>query len=410
MIKPKLNPFFLLFLILNLVPVIKSHAQTDFRPGYYITWDNDTVYGLIDFRGEIRNSKLCEFRKNESSETRRLEPSDIQAYRFADDKYYISKEINMKDGNKTVFVEFLINGIVDLYFYRDLNHYMYFIEGEDGRLHELANVPQNEESTINRNPNRHIGVLKAILADCEEIQADIERVDLNHKSLIGITKEYHDIMCENESCLIYEKQPEKIQIRIAPTIGGGLAKLHFDKGFFSHYTFERNSFPLAGILFNISFPGWNRKLSLDLEADFFKTNNEGSYISGNGFVTDYYNASINITSFQPSLALKYTFLNGKIKPTLAAGLYSNFFILKDEKIIKKSVHTDAEYIAELDETPLSSGVYGVLLQIGCDYNTKNNHTFFTHLRVYQTAFKEAGVSTFLNTVNFGLGMYINKSK
>lgn len=62
MIKPKLNQATPIFLFFILALVLKGHAQTDFRPGYYTTWENDTVYGLIDYRSEIRNSKICEYR------------------------------------------------------------------------------------------------------------------------------------------------------------------------------------------------------------------------------------------------------------------------------------------------------------------------------------------------------------
>ena len=43
-------------MFMSVTPII---AQSDFRPGYYITNDLDTVFGLIDYRGEIRDSRIC---------------------------------------------------------------------------------------------------------------------------------------------------------------------------------------------------------------------------------------------------------------------------------------------------------------------------------------------------------------
>lgn len=403
---------FLLVIIFLILSYFAS-AQTDFRPGYYITWENDTVYGLIDYRGEIRNSGFCSFKENETSEPVRFEPGEIKAYRFAESKYYISKKIKVDNEEKQVFVEFLLYGIINLYFYRDINNYMYLIEGENGRIIELTNEKDTEyvagKGETERKTHKYIGQLKATLADCKEIQDEIENVVLEHASLIHITKEYHDYMCDDEQCIIYAKQVKKSKVKIAPVIGGGISSLHFDKGEFSNYSFNNSLFPMIGLLIHISLPKWNEKLSMEIETDFSKPDFQGAYIDDHSsFKTDYYNAQINVISFQPSVALKYTFGKSKIKPTLAAGIYSNFLISPDEKVTKKSVHTDAEYNSETNETPLASNVFGVLLQAGCDFELKNQ-TLFSNIRICQTALKEAGVSTFINSANMSIGMYLSKN-
>lgn len=74
-----------------------------FRNGYYITLENDTVYGLIDYRGEVRNSQTCVFKMSEVAEPEKFDPSEIQAYRFTDGKFYISKQINTVVIKKKLF-------------------------------------------------------------------------------------------------------------------------------------------------------------------------------------------------------------------------------------------------------------------------------------------------------------------
>lgn len=135
-----------------------SFSQSDFQEGYYISWENDTVYGLIDNRSETRNSKQCSYKKDVSSDAVKLSPDDILAYRFIDGKYYISKKINTNIGEEQVFVEFLLNGITNLYFYNNYENYLYIIETKEGKLVNL----------VNEN-NKHIGMLKSTFADCMEI-------------------------------------------------------------------------------------------------------------------------------------------------------------------------------------------------------------------------------------------------
>ncbi len=388
-------------------------AQNDFRPGNYITRDNDTVFGFIDYRGEVKNSASCIFKENKDSEAIRLTPEDIQSYRFTNSKYYISKKIKIEGEEKQVFLEFLVDGIINLYFYRDINNYMYLIEGEDGQVTELTNETKTEYSTgrgeFQRQSYKYIGQLKAILADCKEIRNDIDKVALGHESLINITKEYHDYMCDDEQCIVYEKQVQKSKIRIAPLIGGGISSLHFDTGKFSNFSFEQNQSPAIGLLMNISLPKLNERLSIEVEGDFSKLDFHGSYIDDrSNFRTDYYNAYINVVSFQSSLVFKYTFGNHIIKPTVAAGIYSNFLLSPDKKVTKKSVHPYAEYYSETYEIPLASNIFGVLLQAGCNFEFQNR-TLFTNVKICQTALKEAGVSTIINSANISFGMYLSKN-
>ena len=116
----------------------KINAQSDFRSGYYISNKNDTVYGLLDFRGEIRNAKVCVFKESEESESKTFLPGEIAAYRFDNSKYYVSRTVKIENENRTVFLEYLVNGITDLFFYRDIDGDIYFIEDKDGTLHELV--------------------------------------------------------------------------------------------------------------------------------------------------------------------------------------------------------------------------------------------------------------------------------
>ncbi len=45
---------FSLLIFILFTAILKGMAQTDFREGYYITLENDTVFGLVDYRGEVK--------------------------------------------------------------------------------------------------------------------------------------------------------------------------------------------------------------------------------------------------------------------------------------------------------------------------------------------------------------------
>ncbi len=391
----------------------KSFAQSDFRPGYYLTLRNDTVKGFIEYRGENKNSNSVLFKKDEFSKPVKFEPSEIKAYRFNDGKFYVTKNIETGSEEKMVFLEFLVDGITNLYFYRDLNNYKYFLEDKKGNMLELSNDTKTEKvdgkGEIQTNTNKYIGLLKATFADCKEIQSQIDNVSLGHKSLINITKQYHNYVCDDEVCIVYEKKLSPIKVQFAPVLKTGISFLQFDKEFFSNYDFEPAIYPGIGILMNTNIPGIGEKISFEAELDFNKYNFQGKYQVQNGSITENYNAYFDIVSLQPTLSVKYTFQNRKVKPTVAIGGYSDIFAGIDQKVVTVKTHSDTVYTFESYETPLASFVMGGFVQLGCNYEF-SNHTFFTNLRYCYSAKQQKGISTIIQSVNLNVGIFLGKQR
>ncbi len=393
-----------------------TSAQTDFRPGYYITWDNDTIWGLIDYRGEIRNSSFCSFKENANAKPIQFKPSEIKAYRFTDSKYYVSKKIKIGDQEKQVFIEFLVNGIADLYYHASLNNPMYLIEDRDGNLIELTDETKDEyvEGTglVRKADTRYIGLLKATFSDCMEIQHDIEDVKLEHKYLIRITKKYHDYVCDDEKCIVYEKTVAPMHLRIAPIAGISTSKIRFSEGQFSGYEFEPNYFPFAGILLNTTIPRLNEKLSVEFETILHNPQYNGTYnyYNNSDGRTDYFESDINILALQPSLSLRYTRPKGIFRPTLAVGFSSDFILSKEQKTIRESELSGVIHTTESYDTPLESMLYGFIFQLGCNYNIANSHTFFTNLKLNYLTKNKTGARTIMQSASISLGMFFDIKK
>jgi len=208
----------LLFLVFFFtVQLLKS--QTNFQSGYIIKLSGDTLNGEIDNRGDILMSQVCRFRiNNKGNETKYL-PSDIGGFRFSNDKYYISKNINGKD----VFVEFLIKGKINIYYKRDYDGDHYFLEKDSFKIVEipysekLINIDGKvylEKSTI------HIGLLNVYMQDAIGFQSRIESIGKpEHDNLIKLAEEYHNAVCKDNSCVIYEKKLPSIRFSFEPIVG-----------------------------------------------------------------------------------------------------------------------------------------------------------------------------------------------
>ncbi|MEQ9166855.1 MAG: hypothetical protein RLO12_11395, partial [Fulvivirga sp.] len=91
-------------------------AQSDFRPGYIITNEGDSISGQINFRVGSGNYEECQFQKE--GFVKNYGPSDLKQYGFINDRIYISKYLPEDDiPNKKVFLEILAKGEVNLFKY-----------------------------------------------------------------------------------------------------------------------------------------------------------------------------------------------------------------------------------------------------------------------------------------------------
>lgn len=194
-------------------------AQTDYRPGYVIDKIGDTIYGSIDYRGDILMSKICKFKSDDDTITEFL-PGEITAYRFTDSKYFVSRSIE----GKNVFLEYLIKGEVNVYFIKSREGEHYFIDKENAPLIEIPyeegikyvkNTPRIYKST------RHYGVLSSYLNDAPEtFKSRIKRIKKPSRyNLINIAEDYHNAVCDDEACIVYEKKAPFFKMSIEPTFG-----------------------------------------------------------------------------------------------------------------------------------------------------------------------------------------------
>lgn len=314
-----------LFTILFLLTFLgNSFGQTNFRPGYIITNGLDTIIGKIDYRSDVRNMKICSFIREGRTEPTDYEPGRIHGYRFSDDgKFYVSKYLDLEDVQDTVFVEYLLKGITDLYFYRKPLYSTYLLEKEDGEMLELRNdmVEVNRDGQVFMvENNRYLGMLNYAFSDCSNLYNDINNTKLSHKSLINITKKYHNSVCDDELCVIYEKDIPVLSVEILPTIGYSVSILNLKSFEFSNINMEPGYSPYIGLWVNWKLPQINEKWSVltgvTIREDYYFGHFERH---PNEYSDAYYDYHLFSTNVSTSFAFKYTFPRGKVVPIFFAG-------------------------------------------------------------------------------------------
>ena len=397
-----------LIVTLILISPFTAFSQSNFQSGYYISLDNDTIQGLLHNRGEIGNFRSCIFKKDEHSKSLKFSAKEIQAYRFLNDKYYVSKTIKTSKGKETVFVEFLVNGISNLYFFRDPENFLYLIEDEEGNLIELYNEEEivyvEGKGEVSKNTYRHIRMLKMAFSDCMEIQPQVDNARLTHKSLINLTKNYHSFVCDDQECIVYEKMLPPFKIQFAPVIGYTASNLQFDNDFYSNFTYDPNSNFMLGLQMNAILSRINEKIAIQLDLLYHKNNYYGTY-------NDYYELYIDNNMLETSLMLKYMFPTGKVKPSLGIGFGYNFILDSDYTAVVENTPGNPQE-RNLNDIYMATTLVAGVVQLGCNYRVFKNREIFSNFRYTYTTGQTSGSQTYvratINMFNISLGFYLSK--
>ncbi len=317
---------------------LTGYSQNDWRQGYVIENSADTIYGLIDYRSPKSNSQYCYFRESEQVETIKYSPAQIKGYRYINGKYYVSKSIKIKinENERIVFLEFLINGIANIYYCKDEDE-KYYIE-KDNKIYELKNTEKqiNREGTnYIREKKEYIGLMNYLFREAQ-ISVDINNTELGHNSLIKTAKKYHNKVCTNGECVIYEKKINPTKLDFGLVYGKYNKTLQLMESLY--YNLDNNLSDYFGLALNIrNIPGIYERFSLQIEllASEYYLESKQRYQLNVPLLLDY---RITSTKFYPKIEFgtsMYFIRNDQIKTqhmTLIAGLSFHYEFFKDYRV------------------------------------------------------------------------------
>ena len=104
----------------------------------------------------------------------------------------------------------------------------YFVEKNE-KIYELLNsdlVVTNEGQRLSGKRNEYVGILNYLFSDATT-NLNISNRELEPKSLIAVSKKYHENVCPNEVCTIYEMAETKSQISLGLYAGGYSSSFNF---------------------------------------------------------------------------------------------------------------------------------------------------------------------------------------
>lgn len=367
-----------LTIILSLFFTLIIYAQRNYQEGYILTSQNDTLRGWIDFRSDKLNATVCTFKSDLKNEEKEYYPKEIYGYRYLNDgKFYVSREIEINGTKKTVFLEFLLEGIENLYYYKEGEVKYYILENMKGELLYTSQEPE-KLTYIGENQNyvtdyKYIGILKLYFKNQPEILKKVDKTTYDHQSMIKLVKEYHDLVCTpDQACIIFESKNIKDALIIKYSIYAGYNYLSGYK-ILTRYNIDFDglmdkNYPVIGGQVSLNVPRLSKSINFDLGISLSSLKGEKKYYNNNNELARTFkiNSLVGFLKLGPS----YTYHKGIIRPTVGAGIA--LVKIFDPNVILNVYKSDEEK----KDYNISSTALGLYLSAGIDVKIANKGFVF----------------------------------
>jgi hypothetical protein len=253
----------ILVLLVLLVPGCLV-AQTNFLPGYYVTLQNDTVSGYVEFRSDSRSSRVVHYKKDLQSPPVRFRPTEIKAYSIDSDHYFEAHSAPEREGETHGFFKRIIKGKLSLY---QLDEHRYFVKGKSGIMQEITKGQIRTNNLLKTNYGG-VSVLKLEMTDCPEMQSGyIEESYRNVPNYVKLIKKYYE--CTGDS------YTEARQIKIPWGLDFGIqasvmqTTLNFEKaGFLKASDFGNTINYSGGLILSAFVPSFSDNVRIIAEPSY----------------------------------------------------------------------------------------------------------------------------------------------
>ncbi|MFY0653286.1 MAG: PorT family protein [Cyclobacteriaceae bacterium] len=260
----------------------------------------------------------CEFKRTLEADVVEYSPQDIQMFRFDEANLYASMNIQIDGENKTYFIEQLIEGIVDVFYFTYNNEGIFFVRDDEGNVERLENTRievRKGNQLYETRKKEYIAVLNKLFQDSPATIQKVKNIALTPNTLINLAQDYHNEVCSDYSCEVYAKKESKINLALGIYVGMSSSTFNPHSDYFTRFNndFSSSTDPLIGFYVNISDPFLSEKLSFQL----------GANRQSAGY--EYDTMDFKMTYVKIPFSLKYTLQQRGVKPFFQIGFAYNIW-------------------------------------------------------------------------------------
>jgi len=304
-----------------------AFAQHDFRPGYVITLDSDTISGEVEYRLSSRNYQSCNFRQN--GNLLEYNATQIKGYGFLNDRAYKSGVVDR------AFVEVLVSGGLSLYRHGDI----FFMEKDNSELHKFETT--TKEKTVNGKVSvgedvRWKGVVSYLTNDCLQDQNQIARLRINELMLTRLVVDYNE--CRKTPFHAYKADKPWIKFDFGVFLGVHMSGLNVRAPSFYTYLKKRydSTDPFAAAVVAISSPRAFDRFALQTGIEFSKSEYSG-LIHWKVVPRRNDKTFVSLNAVSIPLALRYEIPLNHYSVQVYGGIKADFYLNSEARLIRETI-------------------------------------------------------------------------
>ncbi len=313
-------------------------AQGDFREGYILTLQSDTLFGQIEYRTNARNYQSCLFK--DGRRTTEYTPQQINGFGFTNDKFYSAQVVD------TTFVEVLVRGDLSLYLSQGG-----FLMQKDTLLLDLR--PEEKKTNLDahlkiEDDRKWKGKLAYILSDClSDPNQLISNISLSEKQLTKLASTYNE--CRGSVYTVFKVSKPWSRVRVGVAAGAMNPNLNTmtSRGFFAFLDKTYRSIdPSIGVLISFTAPRISERTALSGELHYSRST-YAALIETGELTPVLHETHIELSTISLPFFLTYTFPAKKYRFFFQGGINYDFYLntgtqLFSERISGNTVSTFPE--------------------------------------------------------------------
>lgn len=160
--------------------------------------------------GDTYNSRFCHVLNDMNKIVKKYSPYEIDAYGLRGGKEYFAKDIEISGKAKRVFLELIVRGEIDVYYYRNYTRKYFFIQRKNGLLEQLTKPNTNNKQIF-------ISELISATSDYKLLTEYVHKIRYAKRSLRKFFNDYN-----------YRTDSYKSYLRYGLSLGYSISKFRPD--------------------------------------------------------------------------------------------------------------------------------------------------------------------------------------
>lgn len=321
-----------------------AFAQQDFRDGYIVTLQYDTVFLKIDYRSRAKSYELC--RTKGGSSIKEYSPEELSGYGFVNDKCFESGIIERS------FVEVLVRGEPSLYRHGS----SYYIK-KDETLYHLEQGEIKIEHNAKRD-SRWKGLLAFITHDCLSGHEALKKLTFDERSITELIIQYNN--CRQSQFTVYKTTKSWTKVEAGIVLGVTRSTLTVD----NTKSHDHSVGPSIGLTLAVSSPRVSSRMGLQPEVHVSRADYSLMQVAKGASYTVYEDTYINVTTVSVPLLIRYSFPERKYALKLSAGMNVDLHVKSDARGVREMVGGGVVHTAEEDGLGINKKQLGYVAGLG----------------------------------------------